>query len=272
MLLEVLSGSQSLVIRDAALAALGRYDDKQLALDLLRLWANLDAVTRQRALALMVSRRSWARDLLARTGHGGAIPKSDIPDEIAQRARLLGDPDIDKLVDRFFGRPKIATSEEKQRRVEELTKLLAREGSTNPLSGRATFEARCAACHTLHKRGGNIGPDITDYERANLPTVLLSIVDPNIGIREGYATFQITTKDQRTLVGFIEERDATRLVLRDVAGQRTAIAAGDIATERVMPVSLMPDGLLEGLSEQELRDFFSYLSSPADPTAKTPAK
>jgi len=263
VLLEVLSRSQSPVVRGAALAALGRYDDKQLATDLLRLWANLDPVTRQRALALLVSRRSWARDLLAKAGHSGVISKADIPDEIAQRARLLGDPEIDKLVDRFFGRPKLATSGEKQQRIDELTKLLARDAPTNLLNGQATFEARCAACHKLHGRGGDTGPDLTDYERSNLPTVLLSLVDPSIGIREGYATVQITTRDERTLIGFLAERDPTRLVLRDPAGQQTAIAASDIREERVLPMSLMPEGLLEGLSEQELRDFFAHLASAA---------
>jgi putative membrane-bound dehydrogenase-like protein len=268
VLLEVLARTQTPVVREAALAALGRYDDKNLASELMRLWANLDGATRQRALALMVSRRPWARDLLNKTGHDGVISKADIPDEIAQRARLLGDPEIAKLVDRHFGRPQIATSEEKQRRIDELTKLLARAGATNPAAGRATFEARCAACHTLYGRGGNIGPDLTSYERTNLPNLLLSIVDPSIGIREGYATYQITTKDQRTLVGFIAERDNQRLVLRDPTGQQTTIAAGDLATEQVIPTSLMPEGLLEGLKEQELRDLFAYLASTTDPTGK----
>lgn len=270
VLLEVLSRSQSPLIREATLSALGRYDDKGLATDILRLWANLDRVTQQRALALLVSRRSWTRDLLSQTAQSGVISKADIPDEIAQRARLQGDPEIDKLVDRFFGPPKLATSEVKQRRVEELTNLLGSGDSAtgNSLNGRTIFEMRCAACHKLHGRGGQIGPDLTEYERSNLPTLILSIVDPSLGIREGFATFQITTKDERILIGFIEERDANRLVLRDPAGQRNPIAAADVASERVLPMSLMAEGLLDGLSKQELRDFFAYLTAARDPTSK----
>jgi putative heme-binding domain-containing protein len=57
-------------------------------------------------------------------------------------------------------------------------------------------------------------------------------------------------------------------VLRDTVGQRTAIAISDIREERVIPTSLMPEGLLDGLSQEQLRDFFAYLTSAADPTGK----
>jgi hypothetical protein len=83
-----------------------------------------------------------------------------------------------------------------------------------------------------------------------------------------HATYQITTKDQRTLVGFIADRDNRRLVLRDPSGQQTTIAAGDLATQQVIPTSLMPEGLIEALKEQELPDLFAYLASTTDPTAK----
>ncbi|HUR57461.1 MAG TPA: hypothetical protein VM029_07115, partial [Opitutaceae bacterium] len=119
-------------------------------------------------------------------------------------------------------------------------------------------------------RGGEIGPELTGYERTNLPNVLLSIVDPSLAIREGFATFQITTKDNRTLVGFLEERDPNRLLLRDVSGQKTPVAIVDIASEKPLPVSLMPEGLLDGLSAQELRDFIAYFTAPTDPGAATP--
>ena len=272
VLVETLARSRNGLVREAALAALGRYDDPQIPSHIFRLWRDLDAGLRQRALALLVSRKSWARELLASSGNLGTVHTSDISAEIVDRARRLGDPQITALADRYFGPSKLASSAEKRERLQELSRLLSANAPANPLSGRAVYEARCAACHNLFGRGGEIGPDLTGHERSNLPNMLLSIIDPSLAIREGYALVQVTTKDNRMLVGFIAERDANRIVLRDAAGQRSVIAATDVEREQALPASLMPEGLLDGLSAQETRDFFAYLASPADPPGKTSSR
>jgi putative heme-binding domain-containing protein len=268
--LEILSRSSSAPVREAAVAALGRYDDKEIPDELLRLWPLLDHTTRQHALALLVSRRAWAHHFLREVAHRGVISKADVPDDIAQRARLWNDKDINTILDRYFGRPQALASADKQRRADELIKIVTAPGNepADPARGRVIFETRCAACHKLFDRGGDIGPDLTPYERINVPNMVLNIVDPNLAIREGFGTFLITTRDDRALMGFVAERDANRIVLRDVAGQRTTIAIADIREERVLPISLMAEGLLNGLSDQDLRHFFTYLSAPADPTKK----
>jgi putative membrane-bound dehydrogenase-like protein len=265
-LVEVLSRSRQPAVREAALAALGRYGDADIPSHVFRLWRDLDPGLRQRALAILTTRKSWARELFASAGHLGAVPTSEITPDIVERARRLGDGEIDKLADRYFGAAKSASSAEKQRRMEALTRLLATKATAQPAAGRAIYEARCAACHTLFARGGDIGPDLTAYERTNLPNILLGIIDPSLAIREGYALVQFVTRDNRTLVGFIAERDANRVILREASGQRLTIATADIQREQPLPVSLMPEGLLDGLSERETRDFFAYLTASADPT------
>jgi putative heme-binding domain-containing protein len=267
--LEVLSRSPNAPVREAALAALGRYDDKELVMQLLRLWSGLDGAMRTRVLTLLVSRRSWTHELLSQVGHNGVISKADVPDEIARRARYWNDKEINAQLDRYFGKPpEVTASVEKQRRSDELIKVVSNGKAANALAGLGIFETRCAACHKLYGRGADTGPDLTGYERVNVANMLLSILDPSLTIREGYATFLITTRDDRSLVGFLEERSPTRLVLRDTVGQRTAIAISDIREERVIPTSLMPEGLLDGLSQEQLRDFFAYLTSATDPTGK----
>ena len=111
------------------------------------------------------------------------------------------------------------------------------------------------------------GSDLSGYERSNLANMILNIVDPSLSLREGYATLQIDTKDRRTLVGFIDERDSNRIILRDPSGQRTPVPVDEIIREQAVPVSLMPEGLLEGLTTRELTDFFAYLASPSEPAA-----
>ena len=107
-----------------------------------------------------------------------------------------------------------------------------------------------------------MAPDLTGAERTNLENMLLSIVDPSVAIREGFTLFELKTKDGRNLVGFITEREANRLTLRDLSGQLTTLSADQVAKERALPTSIMPEGLLDSLSDREIVDLFTYLMSP----------
>jgi len=134
-----------------------------------------------------------------------------------------------------------------------------REGPGNPYAGEATYLQRCASCHRLFFKGGDIGPELTRYQRDNLGTLLLSVVDPNAEIREGYQYITIETRDGRSLAGFEVDRDNRVTILRGLDGQDVTVTAEEIREVEPMGRSLMPEGLLEGLTPQQLRDFFAYL-------------
>jgi putative heme-binding domain-containing protein len=89
--------------------------------------------------------------------------------------------------------------------------------------------------------------------------MLISIVNPNAEIREGFQYFSVQTADGRSLSGFLVERDSQILVLRGLEGEDITLRQADV--KALVPVgrSLMPEGLLEGLSDQQLRDLFAYL-------------
>jgi putative heme-binding domain-containing protein len=270
VLLELLGRTHSREIQEAALGAVGSLDDPRLVTNVLRMWPKFDPVLRERALLLLVSRASRARELLRLVHQAEIIPKSDVTATVLRSARLLGDPEVNAIADRYYGTATpAATSQETRSRIDAIAQTLASGPPGNAASGAKIFEQRCAVCHTLFGRGATVGPELTGLERTNLPTMLLNIVDPSATIREGYTLFHVRTKDKRTFVGFVDERDTNRLVIRDPAGQRTPVATADIEKERALPTSLMPEGLLDGLSDQELKDFFAYVSSAAPATMPT---
>ena len=161
----------------------------------------------------------------------------------------------------LFGKPRgINGRETKAHRVCRSAGATAAKGDAR--SGKNIFMMRCASCHTLFGEGANTAPDLTGAERTNLESMLLSIVDPSVAIREGFTLFELQTKDGRNLVGFITEREANRLTLRDLSGQLTTVSADQVAKERPIPTSIMPEGLLDTLSDREIVDFFTYLMSP----------
>ena len=89
--------------------------------------------------------------------------------------------------------------------------------------------------------------------------MLLSIINPDAEIREGYQYQVVETTDGRSLGGFIIERDNQVTVLRGLGGENITLRAAEIREIQPMGRSLMPAGLLDGLGDQELRDFFAYL-------------
>ena len=145
-----------------------------------------------------------------------------------------------------------------QKRIDEINGVLKRAPG-NPYAGEAAFMQRCGACHKLFFKGGNVGPDLTAYQRDNLGTLLPSIVNPSAEIREGYQYYTVETKDGRALSGFFVDRDNQVTVLRGLDGENIILRSSEISDLQPMGRSLMPDGLLEGMSDQDLRDLFAYI-------------
>ena len=141
-----------------------------------------------------------------------------------------------------------------------LTAPAVAQQNRNAELGKRVFQ-RCAACHRLFFKGGSVGPDLTSYQRDHLGTLLTSILDPSAEIREGYTSVEVETRDGRTLSGFLTDRDDRQITLRGLDAQDQALLVAEVLAVRPTGRSLMPEGLLEGLSDDQLRDFFAFLRS-----------
>ena len=146
----------------------------------------------------------------------------------------------------------------KQKRFEELRSMIKTDLG-NFEKGKPVFDQQCGTCHRLHDDGGNLGPDLTGYERRNLDVMLQHVVDPNAEIREGYVNYTITTKAGNTLSGFFAGRRGKAVVLRSFSGEEIVLAESEVASMQAQPISLMPEGLLQPLSEQQIQNLFAYL-------------
>ena len=105
---------------------------------------------------------------------------------------------------------------------------------------------------------------MTGAERKNRELLARNIIDPSAIIREEFVTHVATTTDGRVLTGLLAESDANTLTVLDAKNKRTTLSRAELDELRESATSLMPDNLLEGLSEQQIRDLFAYLQSTAD--------
>jgi putative heme-binding domain-containing protein len=127
-------------------------------------------------------------------------------------------------------------------------------------SGKRIFTNLCGACHRLFDEGGTLGPDLTGYDRKNVSDLLTNIVDPGAYVREGYVTYRITTSDGRTLSGTVAERSGKSVTVNLLTGEKLTLPEDEIKDMTPQP-SMMPDNLLDGLDEQQVRDLFAYLTT-----------
>jgi putative membrane-bound dehydrogenase-like protein len=246
-------------LRAAALAALAAYDEHTIADEVIKAYANMSDDVRAAAQSLLVTRRGWASQFLEAT-LAGTIDAQTVPREIVERLSLLGDSRIDALAIRLFGPVTSSTPAELRVRIDRLG-VVIRSGTGVPKPGKQLFDQQCARCHTLFGKGGKVGPDLTTYRRDDLDAMLLNIINPNAEIREGFATTIVAMNDGRVLSGVVVEQDKNVVVLRGDDDKEISLPRTEIAELRSKSSSLMPEGLLNPLSEQQVRDLFAYLRS-----------
>lgn len=259
VLLGLLAAKEGDAITKSALTALQAYKDDHIGAEVVKRYPGFDGELRETAETLLLSRREWSKQWLAAVDQG-AIPTKAIPRATVRQMLLHDDDGIKTLVRKLWGDVKGATTAEMQQEINRFLQVVG-AGGGDPLPGKKLFTARCATCHTLHAQGGTVGPDLTTYKRDDAANLMLHIVNPNAEIREGFETHVVVTDSGRTLNGIVVEKDNRVLVLRTADGQRVVLPRDEIDTQRVAGVSLMPEGGLHGLSDQEVRDLFAYLRS-----------
>ncbi|MEO8763476.1 MAG: PVC-type heme-binding CxxCH protein [Ginsengibacter sp.] len=272
VLLELMqSGESSPAIQQAALLALQRYDNDEIGLTVVNAYPDklrADPDVRASALALFASRPAWALQLLnaiSREKQAGekfvarTIDKDDVPEQIVKQLTLLNDDAIGKITGHLWpGVIRLATSPEKNATIARVVQLMKR-GSANLVSGRGIFISKCAPCHQLFGEGGNTGPDLTGYDRRNLTELLTNIVDPGAYIREGYVANHLTTIDGRTIVGTIKSQGGNTVTIQPFSGEPVTLRTIQVKDMQPQKTSIMPERLLEGLTEQQIRDLVSYI-------------
>jgi putative heme-binding domain-containing protein len=78
-------------------------------------------------------------------------------------------------------------------------------------------------------------------------------------IREGFGAYVVKTKSGQFLTGLIDAQDANGVTIKDMASNKTPLKHIDIEKMEASPISLMPESLLTGMSDADLKDFFAYL-------------
>jgi len=143
------------------------------------------------------------------------------------------------------------------------------EGGGNAAAGRPIFDKQCASCHRFGEIGKDVGPDLTTIaSRFKKKDLLESILWPSRIISDQYQSEMFELNDGSVVTGVLVRESAIAVLVRtaDNPEKPVQIPKAKIANRATSPVSLMPEGLLDGYSHEEIANLLSFVLAP--PPAK----
>jgi len=239
-----------------AIRAAAAYDSDQLGEAMLARYAQLGVDARQDVVHTMATRSGYGWQL-TRAIEREEVPRRDLPPYLVRALqRVVGNGFLE-----VWGalEPEAADEEATFARYRALLDEAALE-LADPGRGRVVFERTCLSCHVLYEEGGQIGPELTGANRSNLEYLLGNVLTPNAVIQDAYRAEFVLTDEGRVWSGIPVSESERQLRLRvPNEPEPVVIARSTIASRYTEEVSMMPEGLLVGLSEREVLDLFAYL-------------
>ncbi len=247
-------------LRASAIRALAAYNDPTTPGSILGRYTSLTPGERDDAVATLASRPVWASALLDAV-RKGSVPRRDLNTTIARQILAFQVPSLTAALERSWGtlRP---TARDKAPLIGKYKTMLASRDlpTPDPDRGRTLFGRICAQCHRLFGEGGEVGPDLTGSDRANPDYVLENVLDPSATVGRDYTLTTVATRDGRLVSGILREQSQGALVIQ-TPSERITLPREDVEAVKGSTTSMMPEGQLEPLTPQEIRDLFAYLAA-----------
>ena len=258
-LLQLLKAGQDESLQATAMTSLQSYRDNLIANRVLALYPDLSNNLQAVAQTLLVSRTEWTQMLL-KAVDAQSIDKATIPADVVRKMSIHKGDEIKSLIDRHFPNIQASTNAQMQEQISRLADVLAAKAG-DVYEGRKIFTQSCGKCHLMFGEGGRIGPDLSQYQRDDVLRMLLHVVNPGAEIREGFESWTVVSADGRAVSGFLADQDKQVVVVRGTDGQNITIARDNIEEMIKQSRSLMPEGLLDKMTDQQVRDLFAFLRS-----------
>lgn len=140
-----------------------------------------------------------------------------------------------------------------------ISELMAMNGDAK--KGVEIFAANCSVCHQVNGEGMDFGPKLSEIgSKLGKDGQYLAIMYPDAGIGFGYEGWELKMKDGSVLNGIISSKTETDLVLKMPGGIVQNLKTSAVKSMKMMPNSMMPTGLMDGMSKEEAVNLVEYLA------------
>jgi len=256
-LLSLVNPLQPQSVQLAALTSLDRLSPDGLPSAIVQGWPSFTPAIREKAMDVLLKRPDRASDLL-RAMEQGIVQRRDL--SLMQTVGLRQHPDasIQQRAVKVIGAATNANRDEVVRRFRAALDLRG-----DVPHGKALFQERCQSCHRLGNDGFALGPDLAGARSGGKEKLLANILDPNREVPPNYFGYVVETKDGDNLTGLIVNETASSITVRQPLGVEAVVPRAQIVEMRASRLSLMPEGLEEGLASQDLADLVEFLFAGA---------
>jgi putative membrane-bound dehydrogenase-like protein len=160
--------------------------------------------------------------------------------------------------------PRLLDRAQWQAEKDRLARYVALGRGGAPERGAKVFERACQVCHSLGGRGESVGPPLDGVGTRGAESLVATILRPSAAIEAGYRLLSVELTDESLLQGLLFAQDDASITLREATatGARPPrrIERPEIARMRWSNLSLMPEGLLQSLADQDAADLLAFLA------------
>jgi putative heme-binding domain-containing protein len=247
-------------MRAAAIQGLAAYDDPKTPRLIFGRFSKLTDAEKSDAIHTLSARPEYALALLDAV-EKKIVPRQDLNAFMVRQLLALNHAKVTKRVNEVWGTLR-SPSADKSAQLTKLKKQLdpAALKQANLGAGRLLYTKHCASCHKLFGEGGAIGPDLTGSQRTNLDYVLENMLDPSAIVPREYQVQTVVTSGGRTITGIVKE-ETERALTMQTQNEVIIVPRDEVETRAPSRLSMMPEGVIEQLTRDELRDLVAYLAS-----------
>lgn len=218
-------------------------------------WSAYTPRIKSAVVAAVVSKPAFINELFA------AIEKGNITGaelSSADRTRLMSDKNKE-ISERAKGLFKELEGGDRMKVYNDYRAAFSTNG--DPKLGKAVFQKVCSACHTYQNVGGKVGPDLTGVKNQPADALMLHILVPNYEVLPAYQSVSVRTNDGSSFSGWLVSENENSLTLRTTFGTDESILRKNVAALSNSGLSLMPDGLEQSITRDEMSKLIAYLKA-----------
>ena len=193
----------------------------------------------------------------------GKADKALLSPLVIRQLKSLGDRSLDAQLTAVVGVVNATKADfaQSKARYEALLKPEAvRKGDL--AAGRQLFASTCGICHTFGYAGNQVGPGLAGSNIGKLDYFLENVLNPNGVIGKDYQLNVFKLKGGATMSGIVQFEDAQSFRLVMPGGAKFTVAKAEVAQREILPMSLMPEGLLDALTKEQVINLVAYLQYP----------
>ena len=255
VLFKLLNPNEPVEIQRTVLETLNSLEGSGVTDFLIDNWISLSPGLRDLGVTILTASED-RMERLAAALEAGVIDPSAVswPRQVGLMAQA--NEELRRRFRNIFADPSGKTDKDKI--IQDYEKELAVAGDL--VRGEALYKQNCSVCHQIGGEYGTAyGPDLASIRNRRPEAILTDILDPNLSIADGYDLWEITMKNGETKQGIIGSETTGSITLRVYGGADEVLSRHDIQSLRSLGMSIMPSGLENSISPEEMRNLLTFI-------------